>query len=218
MNNFIGALESVGGAKRCPMCCEADGSALYPCGVGKYIDPRNQDQICKHCHGTGQILDLAPLLAKPRCFLPMVSELIEKAEQWSVCGNVSLVGQIYEAPQPLYVVGPQRASNLVYEISRQLGGSAVVYGRDAAETKRQWEAGDFDPDGERLLGDIPPDATVLFVTDRFDEAEMASVTDSVNNPIRWLPYVLTLVSSKDVLHGPRGADELRVISLHQEKA
>ena len=63
--SFIETLRSIGGVKPCPDCCNEDGTARFPCGVGKYINRVNESRECASCHGTGQIIDLAPLLAKP---------------------------------------------------------------------------------------------------------------------------------------------------------
>jgi len=209
--DFIETLKSVGGIKPCTRC---------------HVEILPE---CCYCHGTGQVLDLAPLLAKPRCFIPVVSELIEKSEQRSVCTDISLVGQLYEAPQPLYIVGPQRAHSLVYEVARQLGGTAVV----AFTVERTVDTGiGVIPDTYTELSlAIPPAATVLFVADRLTKQDEEWVMRALNSPsagspgvplyetVKYLDYVLCLVSevtSFGIFCGP-GHSPGKLISLHQEK-
>ena len=232
--NFIETLKSVGGVKPC-LICGGKGSihAIEPIEVD--IDS------CRNCHGTGQILDLAPLLASGRYLLNQVGDLVEKlieadnnAESW------------HYPPGPthnnLHVVGPQRAAFLIYEVACQLGGTAVVaepeYGIKEVSRKEEHIALQVDFDrgytiiqsGYHLSIPIPPDATCLFVTDKMDEKEMTAVVEAtVCGPCgphgNALPYMLCLVSSLNELHvtrkGPGWAmpsDPFKVISLHQEQA
>lgn len=114
--SFLETLKAVGGVKPCSKCCDADGSAKYPCGVGKYIDHKNQDVVCPACHGTGQILDLAPLLAKPKALRDVVECLIHR--QVPGGNDVDTFAVRLFDEKNLYVIGPQRAHSLVYEIAR----------------------------------------------------------------------------------------------------
>lgn len=220
MMDFIETLRSVGGVKPCPTC---EGRGKLSLASLRSQEERMPSEPCTDCHGTGQVLDLAPLLADAG------GELIDVAHSLLgmagfESGSCSVCHEVWSKPKDhIVVVGPQRASNIVYEVSRQLGGTAVVaqdeYVPDEVYTSVTGRSNHacYQRKGYRLSLPIPESVTVLFVTDRMDEKEMATITDSVHNPIRWLPYVLTLVSNKDTLHGPRGADELKVISLHQEK-
>ena len=217
--NFIETLKSVGGGEPCQKCE----------GVGQYDGPPTKRNsigggTCEVCHGNGTVLNLAPLLAKPSCLIDLVTSLLNEVPWSDKPGPCkAMTGKVFNAP-PIYVVGPQCAHSLVYEIARQLGGSAVVTVEQHSHHYAQVGGAEvsiqpYMHQCKITLGlslPIPPDATVLFVTDRVDEVEMASVTDSVSNPIRWLPYVLALISNKSILLGPRGAEELKIISLHQE--
>lgn len=223
--NFLETLRSVGGVKPCP--CGGIGRPTVM--FGREVDARDLKRMCPNCHGTGQILDLAPLLAKPRMLVEHVHELIERKESgiWKMVKKKAdfstdnyEVGNVYDDPS-IFVVGPQRAHSLVYEVARQLGGSAVV--AEPTTEMREIEQGlcegllELRITGYRLSIPILPDATVLFVTDRLDEQEMQSVMQCVSNPIRWLPYILAIVSNQDTLEGgPRGMESMKIIALHKE--
>jgi len=199
MSDFIETLKSVGGVKPCP-CFTLEGRGeVITCSPVSF---------CPACHGTGSIIDLAPLLAKPKELEDCVKELIPLFNP-----------PVYPSP---HVVGPQRAHSLVYEVARQLGGTAVV-----AITKHKIGLGEpYECHGEmhdsptivangyRLSLPIPPYATVLFVTDKTDEQEIKAIINLVTKPgnnTHTLPYVLALVSDKQAIAG------FKVISLHQEK-
>jgi hypothetical protein len=254
MMDFIETLKSVGGVKPCP--CKND----------------EQDDVVHavDCHGTGQILDLAPLLANPHhlkdtafALKEKLAEAVTVSEDGQRSSNCSLRDYgtkenranclIWEALSHQfspYVIGPQRASNLVYETSRQLGGTAVVAIEDF-----KWEVVDTidsgyedivqqmnhrgemyrigrKQSGYRLSLPIPPDATVLFVTDRLTKSDEEWVTAVLDSPstgipgvplyetVKYLDYVLCLVadvSSFGIFCGP-GHSPGKVISLHQEKS
>jgi len=201
------ALKAIGGVKTCPYCK----------GYGDG-DSEDMGVPCGGCEGTGQVLDLAPLLAKPK-------ELHEAVRDLILLNADKIWKEIIEgAPSPfdLYVVGPQRAHSLVYEVARQLGGTAVV-----AISHYRSKPDEFVYDTLSLP--IPDNATVLFVTDRLDSddtlKELLDVITAarglitpVNDGKRFsvLPYALTLVS-----RGSGGMQidpdlTLKVISLHQE--
>jgi len=205
MSDFIETLRSVGGVKPCP-CFTLEGSGdVITCTPVSH---------CPNCHGTGSIIDLAPLLAKPKELEDCVKELIPLFNP-----------PVYPSP---HVVGPQRAHSLVYEVARQLGGTAVTVKPEEpilkdifADMKRRGLCYDADLEikvnaarGYRLSLPIPPDATVLFVTDKTDEQEIKAIINLVTKPgnnTHTLPYVLALVSDKQAIAG------FKVISLHQEK-
>jgi hypothetical protein len=226
MSDFIEQLKSVGGVKPC--CC----IGVEP--VGDYAPA-----VCCLCHGTGQILDLAPLLAKPKELMYIVQQLVFK--KWMEDESMT-----FNDLKSFAVVGPQRAYSLVYEVARQLGGTAVVAEPEFVpfDFKRMLqpiELRSSDADDEvwnrvreagasvvkssgkyRLSLPIPPDATVLFVTDRFDMGEMQQVTGCMKER-KLLPYILCLVSgaSELLVEGTepwiQGSNNFKVISLHQEK-
>jgi len=106
--NFIKTLKSVGGVKPC---------TYSDCNDGITKD----DKFCPMCHGDGEVLDLAPLLAKPRDLEAPVKDLVTQ-----VCLKDKFWDGAYGKDKSIHVVGPQRASNLVYEVARQLGGMAVT--------------------------------------------------------------------------------------------
>jgi hypothetical protein len=137
----------------------------------------------------------------------------------------------------LYVVGPQRAYPLIYEIARQLGGTAA-----AAIEDFKWEVVDTCDSGYedivqqmnhrgemyrigrkcsgyRLSTPIPATATVLFVTDDFKSvSEFNEWHGCVDKSVKFLPYVLTLMNSSGcLLHKEPGwSNGFKIISLHQE--
>lgn len=208
--NFIETLKSLGGVKPC-LVCKGMGEDL--CYESRGGSP------CPDCRGTGNIIDLVPLLANPK----ELSDVVDNLLCIDFCESI-----VHVKNEELFIIGPQRASNLVYEVARQLGGTAVVAQHEPvvddilADMKRRGLVYGVELErrvraitGYRLSFPIPPDATVLFVTDRFDEAEMSSVRNLVPNPIRWLPHILALVSSVDEIDGPRGGGA-KVISLHKE--
>ena len=221
---FIETLKSVGGVKPCLKCS----------GTGDRFRLGDGQDRCNDCEGTGKILDLAPLLARPK----ELGECVEKL----------VIAQLPHT-QPnhgLAIVGPQRAHSLVYEVARQLGGTAVVMIEDIeiAETTTKIMVDDVEDvvtrkvverQGYRLSLPIPPDATVLFVTDRMDEGEFREVARALTlgtDPMTILPYLLCLIGGgevefrKPVTMGDSSmwgkyADKLpktlKIISLHQEK-
>jgi hypothetical protein len=206
--DFIETLKSVGGVKPCPSIKQETDNCHLGC----------------QCHGTGQTLDLAPLLAKPdKLHLP-VRQLIHE-----IVTN--------EEFDEIVIIGPQRASNLVYEVARQLGGTAVVAEPEYGLRGNPKGNMAFPPiiamTGYRLSLPIPPDATCLFVTDKVDEKEMSDVVLAVvPDPCSFrfaggtvLPYVLALVGGSDKLviaahvSSPQGfipSSLLSIISLHKE--
>ena len=218
--NFIETLNNVGGVKPCPTC-EDNG--------GPFIEEGDDTYVCENCHGTGHIIDLSPLLAKPSKLADVVISLLIKGPIDGIpARNItdllvskSLVGvpdkMEFCGDRSIYIVGPQRAHSLVYEVSRQLGGNAVVvefYPRD-----------DYEP---TLSFPIPSDATVLLVTDKVNEKEMIEVVKTTIPDVlshrttggRVLPYVLSLISSTHELIIPADknfvAGSLSIISLHKE--
>jgi hypothetical protein len=211
--NFIETLKSVGGVKPCPNREKTEGVL--------YEGPADFSCSCSECHGTGQILDLAPLLAKPRLLSDVViSLLISKPIDGIPDRNLtdllvskSLVGvpdkMEFCGDRALYIICPARCATLGYEVARQLGGTAVV-----AVPHYQSQQDTFIYD--TFSFPIPLDATVLFVTDRVDDSgEMLKVIETVDPKTTVLPYVLCLVA-EDVT-GLHNRDQvLKVISLHQE--
>jgi hypothetical protein len=187
------------------------------------MDPK----YCPQCHGTDNYLDLVPLLAKPKELEGVVLSMLDRlametdSQHW-----------YQEEGTTGVVVGPQRAHSLIYEVARQLGGTAVVaipqmtFGIKKTFKSRYpvgtlFESISPNDMGMEITGynlslPIPSDATALFVTDKYDVNEMSSLAGCVSNPIRWLPYVLSLVTDTDVHHGPRGQDNMKIISLHEE--
>jgi len=264
--NFIETLRSVGGVKPCPIPNDPEQALDIACAAcGKAISFSKGEVYRTWCsyvcydHAEG-VLDLAPLLAKPKELRVPVEHLIH-TKCPGATDDVDTFAVRYYDSKNIHVIGPQRASNLVYECTRQLGVTAVTASipTDVVEAKnrlmslieyieevRRLEmksdcrltacfdnleriASDvglsigYDTRGQtekgyRLSIPIPDDATVLFVTDRLDEKEMQEITQCVSNPIRWLPYILALVSDRDELvDGPRGAERQRVIALHKER-
>jgi hypothetical protein len=243
--NFIEVLKSVGGDKPCGKCE----------GIGQYDGPPTKTNslgggICEVCHGTGQIIDLAPLLAKPKELSDVVGEydnankntLLSKLSRQPLTDNISCLWRLREERPELYVIGPQRAHSLVYEVARQLGGTAVVVTspnyllENASNYFAKMSTSNLafsDENGfKRLLLEeskvrislpIPDNATVLFVTDRYDEQEMDWIIRTTWNPDMktllptMLPYVLSLVSGTEIHRVPWIIDQgFKIISLHQE--
>ena len=210
MNDFVEVLQSIGGVKLCDMLMCKNGH--LPNASDATVQHLGGD-VCPRCHGTGIILDLAPLLAKPKELGNVVGELCHKFRK-AVCFWKNL-----------HVVGPQRASNLVYEVARQLGGTAVM----AVEMEQPTTVIEYDSTPEcnkghkelrivyRLSLPIPLDSTVLFVTDRVDDSgEMLNIMEE-RSKATVLPYVLCLIAKDDVT-GLHNRDQvLKIISLHQEK-
>jgi len=199
--DFVETLKSVGGVKPCPVC-----------GVPSAIVC---ETLCNTCHGTGQVLDLAPLLAKPDLMEECAKELLLK---YAEIHNHSKTDKTDFGPagiprDKLIIVGPQRAHSLVYEVARQLGGTAVVViEEDADQQSVDWNK-PRDKD-YRLSLPVPPDATVLFVTDRWDVKEMSPIYMTVINEktkFTMLPYILSLMSDTEYF------DSLKIISLYQDK-
>lgn len=207
MSDFIETLRSIGGIKPCD------------CGVNG-ISWNHKPGVCAHCHGTGQVLDLAPLLARPEELHQPVYELIER--MIDPRNRPAEDAKQFATP---FVVGPQRAHSLVYEIARQLGGTCAV-----------WASGvgyDGEPVGGSLSLPIPDGATVLFVTDRYDSksSEIRDIAHEIDGPlhcfkgIKALPYLLCLITNRDRTMEFEIRDEhllpqicnVPVISLHQEK-
>ena len=201
--NFIEKLKSVGGVKLCSKC------------AGGYIQHINREaELCNSCHGKTYTLDLSPLLAKPNELEYVVKEFIHQYSWGPTCAE--WVVECCKAVNSLYVVGPQRAHSLVYEVARQLGGCAVV-------AEPRYECTPDGPDSSwswsmklssyRLSLPIPDSATVLFVTERWDTQEMSQVNMAVRaGEARFsiLAYILCLVSSE------KHFDGLEIVSLHQE--
>jgi hypothetical protein len=223
--NLKATLQQLGGVKPCPhthdgpnMGVKADNMYMSAGGIIP----------CPQCHGTGSIIDLAPLLARPKDLTDVVAEILNSpdlgsATKWDKTG-------FYGA----HVVGPQRASNLVYEIARQLGGTAVVANevkgmRNVEPVANMGDMlqfmGELYTTGHRLSLHIPEDSTVLFVTDRLDEKEMAEVVKATRLRVLCsnLPYILCLVSDRSEADlRPEGCymqtvDLWKIISLYQEK-
>lgn len=215
--DFIETLKSVGGVKPCPNC-----------NMG--IVPHDQPdvaftKICPRCNGSNFVLDLAPLLAKPK-ELEELAKVLE-GKLWEVAkGMIDDEGEFC-------VVGPQRANSLVYEVARQLGGTAVV--AEPIVEERMVSSGGYSsiPSrekqvmGYRLSLPIPDNGTVLFVTDRLQGAEHIEILHKVAESAKTiLPYILCLMSMPCYLNDEpdtltiglnKGPDKFRVISLHQEK-
>ena len=200
--NFIEHLKLVGGVKPCPHIEMATRGVGYT-GLGP----------CPSCHGTGHVLDLAPLLAKPLFLESCTYDLISKFKK------VAQINEIEEQERgtKFVIVGPQRAHSLVYEVARQLGGTAVVViEEDADQQSVDWNK-PRDKD-YRLSLPIPPDATVLFVTDRMDSGRLEEFKSMVDlaeggRAINILPYILCLVSTEF-----ENKTIYKIISLHQEKS
>ena len=226
--DFIETLRSVGGVKPCWQC-----STPQPTPPGKRIT------VTCFCRGTGQILDLAPLLAKPKvlgedCARILCNKLYNKQDTKTPAFDV------WKESMNFHIVGPQRAHSLVYEIARQLGGTTVVAEPGYREETLEWDdaRGDqivYCKDGYNLSLPIPSDATVLFVTDRVDEKELLWVFRALTlgrDPLPILPYLLCLIGDGAVAfrepvtlgdssmwgkHADELPEILKVISLHQEK-
>jgi hypothetical protein len=220
--NFIETLRSIGGVKSCPNCETLRASLVEKYGVKPSANQSIIDGLSEcSCHGTGQILDLAPLLAKPKeledCAkylvmkLPEVNEILQKALINPKKDAESWAGQTRPF-ENLSVVGPARCTTFGYEVARQLGGTAVVT-KVLAEKKNCSVCGmpyAFNEDGLHSLCEcpsghavdasvyslslpIPDGATVLFVTDKIDEKEIRQMVGCVKER-KLLPYVLCLIS------------------------
>ena len=234
---FIETLQAVGGVKPCP-CCSGTGTMMTASDPSKPL--LSSSQKCSECHSTGRFLDLAPLLAKPMGLRQMVDSLLFKCHMSIPCefppvainDKAPLGYSVHEEYHyypcgnlNVHVVGPR--PTLTYEVARQLGGTAVVaepkYGiewiKDADEESGRRPS--CLRQGYRLSLPIPDSATVLFVTDRFDESEMMSIMNSATSSGKFtvLPYILSLVwDGKEMpLHAMTGKETFKVISLHQEK-
>ena len=197
---FIKTLRNVGGVKPCPECA---GEGMNVERTGSMVTFATNSFPCVSCHGTGQILDPAPLLAKPKELGNVVSELCHEFRR-AVCSW-----------KDLHVIGTPRAHSLVYEVARQLGGTAAV----AIENHDYSRANGLYISCYRLSLPIPPDATVLFVTDRVDDSgEMLNVMEEERSKAAVLPYVLCLIAKDDVT-GLHNRDQvLKIITLHQDKS
>jgi hypothetical protein len=208
--NFIETLRSVGGVKPC------DG-----CTNGKYtiggVESPAEQAVCGLCHGTGRIIDLAPLLAKPKDLERLLPTLLygnEQLKEELVCNEREVA--VHELGW--CVVGPQRAHSLVCEVARQLGGTAVVaepkyavrikerfLTKNGEVSRILYETVSLDMteavrDGYHLALHIPDTATVLFVTDRVDEIEFYQVLRAVTlgtNPKVILPFLLCLIKGEE---------------------
>jgi len=250
--NFIEQLKSVGGVKPCPNGCLV------------YEHPEELEPIekpCEVCHGTGRVIDLAPLLAKSKELEAPVFELIAGLvvgmypERMAKGKAAKLPGGktryrcfdqfLTDHRKRLHVVGPQRAHSLVYEIARQLGGTAVVAVEDRAldryRSRKQTHYAITEIEAEedtkvlmelerqgainyRLSLPIPDSATILFVTDRVDEKELDAIIRATWNPDMTtpfptiLPYILSLVANKETYRLPWVHEKgFNIISLHQER-
>ena len=207
--NFIETLKSIGGVKPCPNCGGTHRAFMN--------DPPGFR--CDDCKEDGTILDLSPLLAKPLLIKDFVGYLLHTLYQ--IDGETVLKKwYALDTRDNLYIVGPQRASNLVYEVARQLGGTAAV-------TRETYDMDKITRQEFSLP--IPNNATILFVTDIVDmkhEKELMGIAKAVNKLEEVLPYCLCLIHRKHK-EGPMiqaitsddkitGSKFLDVISLHQE--
>jgi hypothetical protein len=222
--NFIETLKNIDSVKTCDSCNGSGKEYKKQVDAGTMAEFMLNEK-CWRCKGTGQILDLVPLLTKPKKLANVVDELM-----WLNCDD-SIVRSLGDTSN-LHVVGPQRASNLIYEVASQLGGTAVVcfpvetilVGHPAIPKSLEdmkWVT----MKSVKLSLSLPisPDTTVLFVTDQFDEEEMKTVVGCVKKR-RLLPYILCLVSgavSKTSVEGTEpwivDSNEFEVISLHCTK-
>jgi hypothetical protein len=239
--DFIEQLKLVGGVKPCPKCKRTERALSL-------VDlpmPEPGMPGCELCNSTGTVLDLAPLLARPELLDRKVGDLCyrfiedDKKEYYA---NREKNGYGHY-PQPhrfknLIVVGPQRANSLVYEVARQLGGTAVVaepievmFDCKTCTHKHENDCGGcvikrkYGVLKYRLSLPIPPDATVLFVTDRVHQKEMYAIMEHVmtsvpkDKPHKFLPYLLALVSEYAKWEFPDPEEtQWQVISLHKERA
>jgi hypothetical protein len=224
MSDFIETLRSVGGVKPCQYGCPISTGAV------------EYNKCCPDCHGTGQVIDFAPLLAKPKELGECASELWTKLACQHMAEMVTdrvLAHEMKVQPSEVssvfpgnrFVVGPQRAHSLVYEVARQLGGTAVV--AEPVQTIELEAGGTVDvPDdygirttGYRLSLPIPPDATVLLATDMMDAngyQEMCKIVDlCAQQKSTLLPYILCLVNTEQTGEPMRLAP-VKIISLHKE--
>jgi len=229
--NFIETLKSVGGVKPCR--CDGSGQEYKKLVDSGQMAEFMRNEKCWKCHGTGQIIDLAPLLAKPK----ELEKVVEKFFSTEMVDIGEYEKRIVGTEQDLlvdnlFIFGPQRAHALVYEVARQLGGTAVVAepkldewtDKDGSYKMSELKKGKLVKDvGYRLSLPIPPDATVLFVTDKMDEQEMLAVMETTmtsqkeGSPFRFLTYVLALISAQDKLvFLDLEKTEWKVISLHKE--
>jgi len=216
MNDFIEVLRSVGG--------------VTPCiNGGENEKPWHKDDqgrtACVVCHGAGRVINLALLLAKPKELEECVKELWTKLSCQHVAEVVTdrvLACQMKVQPTSTttvfpgdrYIVGPQRAHSLVYEVSRQLGGTAVV----CKDFKEYIPSTMKLSEPYRLSIPVPDNAMVLFVMDKFGANNLEEFKATINTvehgrAIHILPYILCLVSTEF-----KNETIYKVISLHQEKA
>jgi len=184
--NFIEVLRAVGGVKPCNKCYSKHATEMTKNEGIEYVTD------CDYCHGTGTVLDLVSLLAKPKELTSCLGELLDAN---------SIVGGVYHGMGNLHVVGPQRASNLVYEVARQLGGTAAVAEPNFVKDDAYLSVGGgtqrfvcYQHQGYRLSLPIPDSATVLFVTDRVDVQEVKAIAGLVK--VEPLPYLLCLVADR----------------------
>jgi hypothetical protein len=202
--DFIEQLKSVGGVKPCQfsMC---DKGILPGDMYSLETHERTGPVLCAHCHGTGQILDLAPLLAKPWVLDDVVRLLLQ----------IECFNERVDLTQVKYVVGPQRAHSLVYEVARQLGGTAVVAVLEWTQQHRMFGS-EFVVGNYRLSLPIPDNATVLFVTDRVNKETIKWMEPVIrqSGSHSTLPYALCLVN--DLLEDVILAGT-KIISLHKEQ-
>jgi len=223
--DFLETLRSVGGVKPCSICPppmpSARGINLIKEGTDRVIEgpkslPENMSNpSCSSCHGTGQVLDLAPLLAKPIILATVVHDLFFKNDDSPHSLSIAHVISEHRSRDTFHIVGPQRTSNLIYEVARQLGGTAViVYSVSHMHPDADLEKNNVSHVHTAPSLPIPPDSTVLFVTDRLsDETAVVqrsiSVTTGGNafeaiiltvndytRAVNYLPYVLCLVDSR----------------------
>jgi hypothetical protein len=225
--SLIETLKSIGGVKPCPQL-HFKTTSVSQFGIS------GEAKHCELCHGTGSILDLAPLLAKPSLLTCMVQDLHQ--DWWAKHPDryTKAYEQFQKPYKNLHVVGPQRAHSLVYEVARQLGGQSVTvedeYEKFMAEDHDEAQGREaYQKTGYRLSLLIPPDATVLFVTDRVDmehEAELHGMAEAVNRIKGVIPYILCLIHRKHE-EGPMvdaivkdatvtGSTELKIIALYKE--
>ena len=238
--DFLETLKQLGGIKPCEKC----GGSTYEFATDR---PGIKCHFCKD----GAVIDLAPLLAKPymldryATMLLYNSGVLSDRELMNLIddGATSLAGK---SVRTIRVVGPQRAHSLVYEVARQLGGTAMVAERIVEVNLITADEGLVAPEDEsiaefndtysgdvcmrklyryRLFSIVPDNATILLVTDKLVEKEMNEVYREAHcGVLDVLPYILCLVGPDHELDKTTQWKDgnwiggFKVVSLHQEKA
>lgn len=285
--NFLETLQHLGGVKPCP-------DPIWPmpedytCCCGIYVHPTRSNPTAIHIKDCPYrpVLDLAPLLADTGELTEVAHELLCTSKLFEPA-SCEKCFEVWAKPLvPIHVIGPQRASNLVYEVARQLGGTTgtvevlgnvnsvhlrlrgqhPMFLRNAEVT---YEPGFDEPkevcvnvpggifrfdyhnteyirlkDTGRLPSPIPPNVTILFVTDRVDNEKKHRLMDSVDGPSKhsycemqeiihtvagtatrpcpwkYLTSILCLVNARgsDTLEMPYGPHEgeWKIVALHKE--